>query len=162
MDQTQLIALAALIGAFIGLLIGVLAGKRTSKESKRARHLEQSLSESKLELDQYKNEVQQHFSDTADAFKTMNESYASLHQKLAVGAQALCGEVPAGPLLDGPNSAAVATASVTAEVTERNDEQALEPPLDYAPKKDPEEAGMLTEDFGLRKREASQSANDPE
>ncbi|MFK8021090.1 MAG: YhcB family protein [Pseudomonadales bacterium] len=155
MDPNLLLAAAVVASASLGLLVGVVAGKRSAAGFKRSQQLETELSNTQLELDSYKKEVEKHFSETADAFKTMNESYATLHQKLAGGAVALCGQTT-GPLLDAPIS--VAEASEPDPANERQSELPLEPPRDYAPKKSPDEKGMLTEDFGLDK--ANQPAND--
>ncbi|MFK7732036.1 MAG: YhcB family protein [Pseudomonadales bacterium] len=147
MEQNVLLALIALGGLFLGLLIGILVGKKTGAGYKRGQQLEGRLASTEAELEAYKQSVQSHFSETAEAFQSLNSSYAFLQQKLAGGAQALCGEA-SGPLLHAPS---VVPEESTSEVSELQTELPLEPPRDYAPKKSPDEKGMLTEEFGLEK-----------
>ncbi len=147
MEQNVLLALIAFGGLFVGLLIGVLVGKKTGAGYKRGQQLESRLASTEAELEAYKQSVQSHFSETAEAFQSLNSSYALLQQKLAGGAQALCGEA-SGPLLQAPGSVPEES---SADANDMQTELPLEPPRDYAPKKSPDEKGMLTEEFGLEK-----------
>ncbi len=155
MDQTVLLALTALGGVIVGLIIGVLMGKRSSGGYQLSQQLENELETSKQELDSYKDNVQQHFSETAEAFKSLNESYGNLHSKLAAGAGLLCTDQNNTLMLDKPGSdnQGAEEPSVNSQQTELP----LQPPRDYAPKKSPDEKGVLTEEFGLKKKD---SAND--
>ncbi len=155
MDQNLLLVMVGLGGVILGLVLGVILGKRSAAGSQRSRQLEEELSAMRLDMDAYKQGVKQHFSETADAFKELNASYGKLHAKLATGAHSLCDDA-AGLL---PATSAIDLDTNPEEQDERQTELPLEPPRDYAPKKSPDEKGMLTEDFGLEKS-AARPAND--
>lgn len=151
MDNQVLIIVVAIGAAAIGLFIGLALGRNNASSSKQAKELETQLEASQKALEEYKEEVQQHFSDTAEAFKQASESYAALHQRVATGAQSLCTDIPDQTRLSFDTESPMATD------TSAQEELPLEPPRDYAPKKKPDEKGVLNEDFGLSKND---SAND--
>lgn len=151
MDQNIVLSLVAVAAVFIGFAIGAIVGKRSGAGFQRVKQLEEQLSTTTLELEGYKADVKRHFGETADAFKTLNESYADLHSKLSSGAHLLLDE-PVGPLLEAKANPEQASSEAT------DDSKApVEPPLDYAPRKSPDEKGALAEDYGLAK---NQPAND--
>ena len=92
---------AFLIGGIAGYLLRQLAFGGSRKEADLAR----ALSEREEELAAYKQEVLERFSDTADKFRRLNESYSDLHQQLAESAVALCGEQATSSLLEAPKEA---------------------------------------------------------
>lgn len=146
MASIEWIWLTAIIAGIAGWLGGWLLGRRSTAGQRKSLALQESLNASEQRLQEYKREVQEHFVQTADAVKQMNESYQSLHRRLADGATALCGDMEDNPLLekvkgrraDDPDS-------------DQQKQLPLEPPLDYAPKKGPADKGILNEDFGLDK-----------
>lgn len=146
MTSIEWIWLTAIIAGIIGCLGGWFLGRKSSDGQRKSLALQQSLDTSEQQLQEYKREVQEHFAQTADAFKQMNESYQSLHQRLAEGANTLCGDMEDNTLLtkasgrraDDPEG-------------KQQTQLPLEPPLDYAPKKGPTDKGVLNEDFGLEK-----------
>ena len=93
--------------------------------------------------------------DTAKLLHSMAESYRDVHNHLANGASTLCKDsssdilrrIPDGSLLD---------------LTEAPEIEAVQPPLDYAPKNSRFETGMLNEEFGLDKAPAEESAEPAE
>lgn len=150
MDSTDWVWLIAIIAAVAGWFGGWLLGRRSNSGQRKSLALQESLNVSEQRLQDYKREVQEHFVQTADAVKQMNESYQSLHQQLANGANALCGEMEDGPLLEKSRGRRADDAD-----TDPQEQLPLEPPLDYAPKKGPADKGVLNEDFGLEKMRAS-------
>ncbi|MGI9286815.1 MAG: YhcB family protein [Pseudomonadales bacterium] len=150
MDSTEWIWLIAIIAAIAGWSGGWLVGRRSNSGQRKSLVLQESLNASEQRLQDYKREVQEHFVQTADAIKQMNESYQSLHQRLANGANALCGEMDDGPLLEKPSGRRADDTE-----TDPQEQLPLEPPLDYAPKKGPADKGVLNEDFGLEKVSAA-------
>lgn len=107
--------------AVAALLIGGLAGYflrgRDSKNQEKIATLESELENSQNELSEYRQAVFQQFSDTADKFKTLDESYNALHRQLATSAVALCGD-QGTPLLTGvtPDQIADVEAEASGEV----------------------------------------------
>ncbi|MGI9293809.1 MAG: YhcB family protein [Pseudomonadales bacterium] len=150
MDSIGWIWLSAIIAGVAGWIGGWLLGRHSNSGQRKSLALQESLNASEQRLQDYKREVQDHFVQTADAIKQMNDSYQSLHQRLASGASALCGDMEDGPLLDKPSGRRADDPEAGPQ-----EELPLEPPLDYAPKKGPADKGVLNEDFGLEKVRAS-------
>lgn len=96
------IAAAALLAVFlIGLVVGRASSRRTAE---RARDLEDRLQLAEEEMNQYRAQVSDHFSDTSKLLRDLTLQYRSVYEHLAEGARTLCPE--AGRLL--PNSFAEA------------------------------------------------------
>ncbi len=146
MASIEWIWLTAIIAGIAGWLGGWLLGRRSTDGQRKSLALQESLNASEQRLQDYKREVQEHFVQTADAITQMNESYQSLHQRLANGASALCGDMEDNPLLEK-----VSGRRADDPEADTQEQLPLEPPLDYAPKKDPADKGVLNEDFGLEK-----------
>ncbi len=150
MESIEWIWLTAILAGIAGWIGGWLLGRRSNAGQRKSLALQESLNASEQRLQNYKKEVRDHFAQTADAFKQMNDSYQNLHQRLASGASALCDDMADSPLLK--KLGASATDDPEADQPEQ---LPLEPPLDYAPKKDPADKGVLNEDFGLEKVRAA-------
>jgi uncharacterized membrane-anchored protein YhcB (DUF1043 family) len=131
---TGIVCLAA------GLVAGLLIAKRISGSSPaKVAELEARVQELQRHHVQYRENVSQHFSTTAELVQHMTESYRDVYQHLAGGAQDLCTEDVAGKLLPAADQSVFYYA----------DDDSLEPPKDYAPKKAPGQSGALAENFGL-------------
>ena len=123
------------VGVFVaGGLAGYLLRSFAFGGSRKEADLARALEESEEALAAYKQEVMERFSDTADKFRRLNETYSDLHQQLAESAVALCGDEVTTPLLERP--------VVAEEAVEPQDET----PVDETP-----EAEVLSE---------SEAAND--
>ncbi len=146
MTSIEWIWLTAIIAGIVGCMAGWLFGRRSNDGQRKSLALQQSLDTSEQQLQDYKREVQEHFAQTAEAFKQMNETYQSLHQRLADGANTLCGDMEDNALLSKTSGRRADDPDA-----KRQTQLPLEPPLDYAPKKGPADKGVLNEDFGLEK-----------
>lgn len=86
----------AIIFLFIGLAIGAAVAyvltRSDSKLQQRNEELKKQLEEAGQDLATYKQEVANHFMKTADLVNNMTDSYRSVHEHLAQGANALCSE----------------------------------------------------------------------
>jgi uncharacterized protein len=108
----------------------------------RQRELERRLQEAEASLRDYKSQVTEHFRGTAERVNRLTDDYRELHQHLSEGALELCDSREPGQLpplltsLGGSGARHVGATTVT-------------PPLDYAPKRSPQQPGMLTEDYDL-------------
>lgn len=80
------------------------------------------------ELDEYRRNVTEHFSETAEHFQALGQQYRSLYKHMAHGAEALCDPAQTDAMLEFPAGDSVALA---ASVDERED--VPEPIRDYAP-----------------------------
>jgi len=129
----------------IVLCIGGLAGaviSRTLMPPEMQKDLEQRLQASRSELEQYQQDVAQHFADTSKLVTNLTKAYKEVHDHLAKGAIQLTNTEISKKILDSGDS------NLGIETKEAVDELSFEPPKDWAPKT-PGEAGTLSEEFGL-------------
>jgi len=88
-----------LVGLMIGGLIGYLVRPDTQLKKKHA-EMESALEQTKAEFSDYKHQVANHFLTTAELVNGMTESYRSVHEHLAQGANTLCSELVGVKQLD--------------------------------------------------------------
>ncbi|MDX1589993.1 MAG: YhcB family protein [Oleiphilaceae bacterium] len=140
MDSTLVIGIAALAaGIVIGWLISRLGGSKVTRQ----RRLAQQLDQIQTEHTRYQAEVNQHFMETADLIRRLNDSYRDVHDHLAKGASKLCSEGDIRHELEQARSGS--------RLTHNPVHASPEPPRDYAPKSGHQDKGTLSEDYGLDK-----------
>ena len=142
MYSTIEIWIFTLLGAGIGAVAGYFLHQRLHPAPRRNRELEAQLEELQEQHKHYRYDVNTHFNTTADLLSNLAASYREVHNHLTRGALDLC----------DPGS--VRTLKMLPEATPVLEEQhstALEPPRDYA-LKEPNEKGMLAEDYGFEKK----------
>ncbi len=106
------------VGALVlGILVGHFQPFGKGGGKSRIRDLEDQLETAQTEMSDYRAEVYAQFSDTADKFKALDESYHALHRQLATSAVALCGE-QGTPLLTNDNVAAERLVEAAPEAVE--------------------------------------------
>ena len=143
--------------AIICLLIGSAAGyfmlSRIRPEQQSRAALEKQFNDMQKQQQDYQQEVSGHFDRTAELLNDLAESYRSVHNHIAEGAQTLhsTGISPLQPLPEGrPVLESKATPRTPSEQ-----------PLDYAPRQ-PGSKGALHEEFGLDKdRQRKEEAEPP-
>ena len=84
-----LAVLASLFGAGLGYFVKSWQARGTKMQMQA---LESQLNASRDELVNYRQEVFQQLSDTADKFRNLDQSYHALHRQLATSAAMLCGD----------------------------------------------------------------------
>ena len=148
------IAVAAVL---VGAALGLALARMFNSENQRNRELEKQLQSANRELKEYQQEVSEHYVKTAKLVDDLTESYREVHNHLAEGAATLLSTRGAAPLMKTiPSREQIDAISEPA-----GDGNVLQP-LDYAPKKSPDEKGMLDESFGLDKEpKRDESAEDP-
>lgn len=129
------------------LAIGVAAGLLIARQRQLGGPVKVSELETQIEnlqrtQTEYREQVSEHFNTSAELVQQMTESYRDVYQHLAAGAQSLCTEDVASKLLP---------ASDPDLFPEGRTGEQLEPPKDYAPRRDPSQTGALSEEFGLEK-----------
>ena len=163
MDQNTVwvIAIAALI---VGALLGFLFGRNGSNGSREVR-LAEELDRTQLELAKYRDEVNEHFSVTADLVNDLTNQYQKVHQHLASSASTLCRDEKLVESLQ--RQAGIEQQSQPAEpetlstVTAAESESSYSMPPDYAPKREADEPGTLSDRFGLKNDAEEQPADRP-
>ena len=146
MDQNSVwvIAIAALV---IGVLLGFLFGRSGSNGSREVQ-LANELEKAQLELAKYRDEVNEHFSKTAELVNGLTTQYQKVHHHLAESA---------GQLVRDEKLVASLQRSATMQIENQNSSASASPqegsaihiPLDYAPKRSNDEPGTLSDSFGL-------------
>ena len=133
-----------LVGFAVGLAAGWWAATQRKDDSDDViDELRREVEAAKAAHRDYEQSVTSHFANTAQLLHRMQDDYRSIYTHIASGAQELCDAEVASQLDD---TKLVGSAFDLAD-------HLVDPaqPLDYAPKKTPEEAGQLSEDFGLEK-----------
>ncbi|MEM7097295.1 MAG: DUF1043 family protein [Pseudomonadota bacterium] len=92
MEGNLVIIAAALVGIGIGALGVYLFTRGGNAQKARIEELEGELDSARSELTAYKQEVFTQFSDTAEKFRAMDESYHALHRQLAESSASLVGD----------------------------------------------------------------------
>ena len=142
--SSEIVLAIAVIAVITGLIVGLLMGRRTSNGEKKHRDIALKLDQVMQDKKSYEAEVVQHFSETAKLLNNLTDSYREVHNQLAQGADKLCHG--AGPVSLERLENKYDPAEIPAHLAH------IEPPLDYAPKKAPDEKGMLNEEFGLERK----------
>lgn len=145
MEENNIII--AIIGLGVGAVIGYFAGRSSASNSTAQ---VQEVDNLKAEINEYKESVANHFQHTASMINEMNESYQGVIHHLAKGSQDLC---DAGTAKDIESRLLPKIVSKEADAVDSSqpvdDEQDIvEPPRDYAPKK-ADEPGALSENYGV-------------
>ncbi len=128
----------------VGIAIGYFLVGRINTAPNKVTELEQKLQDLQRNHAQYRDEVSDHFSTTAELVQQMTDSYKDVYQHLASGAQDLCSTDVASKLLPANNENVFGAAA-------QDEDDDLQAPKDYAPRQNPNQTGALAEDFGLEK-----------
>jgi uncharacterized membrane-anchored protein YhcB (DUF1043 family) len=133
-----------LVGFAVGLAAGWWAAtQRKDDNDDVINELRREVEAAKTAHRSYEQSVTSHFANTAQLLHRMQDDYRSIYTHIATGAQELCDAEVASQLDD---TKLVGSAFDLAD-------HLVDPaqPLDYAPKKTPDETGQLSEEFGLDK-----------
>ena len=128
----------------VGIAVGFLLAGRTTSSTQKISDLEQQLQDLQRSHAHYREDVSEHFNMTAELVQQMTDSYRDVYQHLATGAQELCSGEVASKLLPASSEGVFGIALP-------EDDAVVQAPKDYAPRKNPQQAGALAEDFGLEK-----------
>lgn len=121
-----------LVGGFAGALVYRLMSANVAQNNK-IRH---QLTERELELNQVRENLNEHFSRTASNISSLSKQLQSMEEQLAVDAGQLCNDEE---IISRLANKPVDQAKLASLPTE-----SYQPPKDYAPNK---EGGTLAEDF---------------
>ncbi len=76
----------ALLALLLGLLLGVIGAQLFERRKSGGR----TVDDVQREMDDYKEEVGNHFATTSELFRDMTEKYRDVYNHLAAGSQVLC------------------------------------------------------------------------
>lgn len=133
------IIVTALIAAFFGCAVGYWLS-RGSNSSHRSNDLQKRLQEAEQALDNYQQDVTEHFARTTELVNSLNESYRDMHEYLAASALKLSTPEISRQLLDDAPGRPDQNAAL--------EQTQIEAPRDWAPKRAGSK-GTLSEDYGL-------------
>ena len=143
MESMLVVGIAALA---IGLALGWAAARTTGNRNVRQRRLAQQLDALQTAHTRYQAQVNEHFMETAELIRRLNDSYRDVHQHLAKGASKLCTES------DARQEREQAREDNQIAYPEQDAEDGVEPPGDYAPRNENLDSGTLSEDYGLAEK----------
>lgn len=139
------IVLIAIASLGLGLVAGYFFGKHGTKQARQAEELQQQLAANEKALADYKEEVMDHFQESAELVSNLTEAYRHVHNHIAEGASKLTTATLEGPILknlpDKETLEAIMPAPMHAE--------SISAPLDYAPKTGTSKPGMLDDAYGI-------------
>ncbi len=151
MYETQTVALIAFLSVIAGLITGAWLIHKMSPSQQNRKALEKHIQKLQRQQQDYQDQVNQHFNQTADLLNQMTESYRDVHNHLAKSAAALTSH-GISPLQALPEDRPVLQGEPHRTPAQQ--------PLDYVPRS-PGHKGALDEDYGLEKdhkREAEVTA----
>lgn len=118
----------------VGLVSGFIIGHNTNSGNRKSRKLDEELQKTRQEMADYRTEVQQHFTKSAELVNELTASYCAVYEHLANGAQ----------MLVGSKALPVGVASPAEMLTAQNEEGSLQAKTDAAEKEDDREQGDKT------------------
>ncbi|MCX2523768.1 YhcB family protein [Larsenimonas rhizosphaerae] len=130
----------------VGMGIGALGYHLMNANARRNRQAQQKLKDTERELNQVRETLNGHFSQTADLVAQLQRTGQELQQQFAADAERLCSDEQVKRRLRPQD-----------ETAEREEESSLHIPRDYA-----ESArGTLSENYGIRRGPAEEDPQPP-
>lgn len=115
----------AIVGLFVGIIIGVIISRVTTPQYQKQKELQKELDTSKFELDQQRQDLNDHFSESAQILDTIGKEYRKLYQHMANTSNELLPNLPAQ---DNPFAERIEVSEGRSDANTSSDQ----PPKDYA------------------------------
>ncbi|KDM92762.1 Z-ring associated protein ZapG [Photobacterium galatheae] len=113
-----------------GALVGAFAARLGNKNLKQQKELQKELDKTKYQLEQYRQELIDHFARSSDLLDNLAKDYSKLYEHMAKTSAEL---MPNLPEQDNPFSQRISTLTAVAEAPESDsEEESTQPPRDYA------------------------------
>ncbi|CAE6928261.1 Putative cytochrome d ubiquinol oxidase subunit 3 [Vibrio owensii] len=116
----------AIVGLLVGTIVGVVISRLTTPEYKKQKSVQKELEAAKFELEQQRQELVDHFAQTAEMLDTLGKDYTKLYQHMAKTSSEL---LPNLPEQDNPFDKKTA---MSTEQIEEDQSDVNEQPKDYA------------------------------
>ncbi|AQW57728.1 DUF1043 family protein [Vibrio owensii] len=116
----------AIVGLLVGTIVGVVISRLTTPEYKKQKSVQKELEAAKFELEQQRQELVDHFAQTAEMLDTLGKDYTKLYQHMAKTSSEL---LPNLPEQDNPFDKKTA---MSTEQIEEDQSNVNEQPKDYA------------------------------
>ncbi|EEX67442.1 Z-ring associated protein ZapG [Vibrio metoecus] len=115
----------AIAGLLVGIAVGMLIARLTTPQYKTQKNLQKELESAKFTIEQQRQELSDHFAQTAEMLDTLGKDYTKLYQHMAKTATDL---IPNLPEQDNPFS----KLAQQKESENKQPEELEQPPKDYA------------------------------
>ncbi|EHH2533436.1 DUF1043 family protein [Vibrio parahaemolyticus] len=115
----------AIVGLLVGTIVGVVISRLTTPEYKKQKSVQKELEAAKFELEQQRQELVDHFAQTAEMLDTLGKDYTKLYQHMAKTSSEL---LPNLPEQDNPFDKKTAMSS---EQIKEDQPEVNEQPKDY-------------------------------
>ncbi len=116
----------AIVGLLVGTIVGVVISRLTTPGYKNQKSVQKELESAKFELEQQRQELVDHFAQSAEMLDTLGKDYTKLYQHLAKTSAEL---LPNLPEQDNPFDKRTA---ISLEQRKDEDQFDSEQPKDYA------------------------------
>ncbi|TOA28105.1 hypothetical protein CGK32_05945 [Vibrio parahaemolyticus] len=116
----------AIVGLLVGTIVGVVISRLTTPEYKKQKSVQKELEAAKFGLEQQRQELVDHFAQTAEMLDTLGKDYTKLYQHMAKTSSEL---LPNLPEQDNPFDKKTAMSS---EQIKEDQPEVNEQPKDYA------------------------------
>ena len=103
----------------IGVIVGIIATRLGTKGGKKHKELQKELEKSQYELEQYRQELVDHFAQSANLMENISKDYEKLYSHMAKTSTEL---MPSLPAQDNPFSSTAASLEAKSKTTEENEE----------------------------------------
>lgn len=84
----------AVVGLIVGMVVGVVIARLTADNYKNQKSLQKELDNAKFAMDQQRQELADHFAQTAEMLDTLGKDYTKLYQHMAKTATELQPNLP--------------------------------------------------------------------
>ncbi|MFA0085046.1 hypothetical protein BCU70_08530 [Vibrio sp. 10N.286.49.C2] len=115
----------AVVGLLVGAILGIVISRLTTPQYKKQKTIQKDLESAKFALEQQRQELSDHFAQSAEMLDTLGKDYTKLYQHMAKTSAEL---LPNLPEQDNPFVKKIAEHNIESESTSNADEQ----PKDYA------------------------------
>ncbi|MDC0609261.1 Z-ring associated protein ZapG [Vibrio sp.] len=120
----------AIVGLLVGCIVGVVVARITTPQYKNQKSLQKELDSAKFAIEQQRQELVDHFAQTAEMLDTIGKDYTKLYQHLAQTSKEL---VPNLPEQDNPFVKTAAKHNQSNDASKAQpDPETEEQPKDYA------------------------------
>jgi uncharacterized membrane-anchored protein YhcB (DUF1043 family) len=106
-----------LVGLLVGAIIGIIIARIKTPQYKKHKQMQKALDSAKFELEQQRQELADHFAQTAELLDVLGKDYTKLYQHMANTSQEL---LPAQPDQDNPFAKLTSGDEQPAEPVSRN------------------------------------------
>ncbi|MGA1741163.1 MAG: YhcB family protein [Pseudohongiellaceae bacterium] len=151
----MVIWLVGILCFVIGLVAGALIFKQFLSDAAKVKNLTDELEELTETHNDYQQSVYSHFENTAHLINKLTITYREVFERLARDADILCPEDITKQLALTKQSSDLLGTNASGSLNEQMDD--LFPPRDYAAKTSPDQKGGLAADYGLPKKEDTET-----